>query len=284
MAHEPASDRGPLPNFLIVGAMRSGTTTLARTLGAHPQVYMASQKEIHFFDRHFQRGVDWYRSRFAGATGQMAVGEATPAYLYDAASPPRMAEVIPDARLICILRNPVDRAYSHYWLERGLGREALSFREAVRAEPKRLASDPSPARINRAYLDCSRYLPQLQRLTAHYPRGSLLVMILEDLEKDPAAAYREACWFLGVDPGFVPRGVTARMNPYREYRSLRLRRAVRTGRRSMVKRVLGRLNVRPETTYPPLDPELRGELLASFGDHNAELARWLGSELPWWNL
>jgi hypothetical protein len=278
-----AGTSGPLPTFLIIGAMRCGTTTLARSLGAHPEVFVPPQKEIHYFDRHLNRGVDWYRAFFAGVSIETVLGEATPAYMYEPDSPRRIAGLIPDAQLLCILRNPVDRAYSHYWLERGLGREPLEFREALEAEPDRRAADRSPERINHAYLDCSRYLPQLERVCQHFPREALHVVILEEFEQDPAGAYRHICRFLRVSEGFIPSSVGQRLNRYREYHSLRLRRAVRTGGRGLVKRVLGRLNVRSGSTYPPMDPDLREDLVRRFSPHNEELGRWLGKDLSRWD-
>src|ERR1051326_983405 len=115
-----------LPTFLIIGAGRSGTTSLARYLGSHPHVFMARAKEMHFFDSD-SKTREWYRPRFAEARRQTAVGEATPNYLYEPAAIKRMAAIVPEARLIAILRDPVDRAYSHYWQNRSLGKETMTF-------------------------------------------------------------------------------------------------------------------------------------------------------------
>lgn len=112
-----------LRNFLIVGAMRCGTTFLAHCLGAHPDIYIPRAKEIHYFDVHFEKGPEWYKRKFSGAKKEHAVGEATQSYMYLDYVPPRIASLLPDARLIAILRNPVDRAYSHYWFHRALGVE-----------------------------------------------------------------------------------------------------------------------------------------------------------------
>jgi hypothetical protein len=272
-----------LPTFVIIGAMRSGTTTLARALGEHPQVYMAPAKEIHYFDRHFSRGLGWYEQHFAGADGRTAVGEATPAYLFEDVVPPRMVGTLPDARLIAILRDPVERAYSHYWLERGLGREPLGFREALEAEPARMSADGASPRINQAYLGCSTYLPQLRRFCEHYPRQALLVLVLEDFAQDPGRTYGAVCRFLGLEEGFVPLEVGEQLNAYREYRSLWLRRAMRGGPRTPLRRLLARLNERRGSGYPPMDHHIRRELQERFAEHNAELAAWLGKDLSVWN-
>ena len=125
---------GTRPTFLIVGAMRSGTTTLARQLGSHPEVFMAAEKEVHFFDLHHDEGVDWYAGRFAGGAREREIGEATE-YMHDGCPRRRMGAELPDARLIVILRDPVSRAYSHYWLNRAKGMERLGFAEAIAAEP-----------------------------------------------------------------------------------------------------------------------------------------------------
>jgi hypothetical protein len=133
-----------LPNFVIIGAPRSGTTSLAHSLSQHPEVFVTMQvKELHFFDTNFDRGLDWYRQQFSGAdaAAAKAAGEATPTYMYDETAMSRMAETVPDARLIAILRNPVDRAYSHYWMNRSLDREDLLFPVAIETEAERLAGD-----------------------------------------------------------------------------------------------------------------------------------------------
>ena len=115
--------QGALPNFFIAGTMRSGTTSLTRYLDAHPDVFIAPQKEIHYFDLNYPRGIDWYRQQFSNVDREVAVGDATPSYVYLEEAVARMTETVPDARVIVLLRHPVDRAYSHYWLRRALGAE-----------------------------------------------------------------------------------------------------------------------------------------------------------------
>ena len=263
---------GRLPTFLVIGAMRSGTTSLARYLGVHPDVFMAPEKEVHFFDRHWVRGVDWYRERFAGATTERAVGEATPAYLHDEAAPARIAEVLPQVKLVVLLRDPVDRAYSHYWLERSLGREPRGFAEAVREGPR----DP-----DRDYLGWGEYLPQLQRFRARFPPEAMLVLLFEEFSEEPRAALRAACRFLDVHDRFVPPNLGRRINRYRDYRSLRLRLFTRRPPPTLFKKVLARLNA-TSSSYPPLDPEVRQDLVGRFRGRNAELAAWLGRDLSAW--
>ncbi len=266
-----------LPNYLIVGAMRSGTTSLARYLGDHPQVFMAPKKELHFFDRHYDRGVDWYREQFLDVTSELAVGEASQTYMYDASVPPRMARLLPEARLIAILRDPADRAYSEYWFRRARGKETLGFVEAIEAETK----NPGRERNGAAYIERGRYVGQLRRLCEHYQRDSLHVVLFEDLRDRSVETFSEVCRFLGIDDGYVPATVGAPINRFTGFRSLRIQRLVR-GRSGVIPRIIGRLNQR-ETTYPPMDRAVRTQVDSLFKQDNEALASWLGRDLSAWN-
>ena len=271
-----------LPNFIIIGAMRSGTTSLARYLGAHPQVFMVAQKEIHFYDVNFERGLSWYTGQFARAGGKRAVGEATAAYMYNEEAIARMAQTVPQARLIVVLRNPVDRAYSHYWLNRARGREPLEFSEAIRTEPQRLTWDAhQPFNRRRLYLEGSRYLIYLQRVCRYFPRDALLTVVLEELRDAPGATFGAVCRFLGVDASFVPPNLGRPINRFVMFRSLRLRNFARQLPRPL-RRVVDRFNVR-QATYPPMDPGVRQLLQERFAGENEALARWLGRDLSIWS-
>ena len=148
-----------MPDFLIIGTQRGGTTSLYNYLLARPQIAAATRKEVHFFDNNFHRGIPWYRAHFPSLIqGDMAetirgqrfiTGEASPYYLFHPHAPARAALVVPKAKLIVLLRNPVDRAYSHYCRMVKKGRETLSFEDALaqeeirtRGEGQRLAADP----------------------------------------------------------------------------------------------------------------------------------------------
>ena len=152
-----------LPNFLVIGAGKSGTTSLAAYLDAHPDVFMAHQKEVRFFDRYWHEGVDWYAAKFAAAAGKAAVGEASPSYLQSAEAPARTAQTIPGAKLIALLRNPVDRAYSAWTNLHEQGRDPRSFADAVRDETagRGVVGDLRPR-----YLEGGRYHELLTHWTA----------------------------------------------------------------------------------------------------------------------
>jgi len=267
-----------LPNFLIIGAPKAGTTALAAFLAAHPEVYVAPEKEVHFFDEHLARGTDWYRTRFDSARDEIAVGEATPTYMYSDEALERMADLLPEAKLIVVLRDPVDRAYSHYWWMRALF-ESLSFEDAVHAE----MAEGSGKRL---YLAGGRYLDRLQAVCRLYPRSSVHVVIQEELRRSPDATFAGVCRFLGVDARRRPANVGAVLNPAYRLRWPWLRRVMfRIHAWDRIsRRIADRIDHwnRVPFAYPPMSPQIRAELERYFVDHNAALAAWLGRDLLVW--
>jgi len=274
-------ETGRLPNFVVIGAQRSGTSYLALNLRNHPDVFMSKRKELDFFTDNYELGIDWYRRQFAGAEGKRAVGEATPQYMHFEPAIPRMAEVIPDARLIATLRNPVDRAYSHWLKERSWNRETLEFADAIAAEAARLRSgDLADSRYG--YLHKGRYLSHLRRVREYFSPSSLLVVIFEEMKQDPVETHKRIFDFLGVDDSFVSPEIATKAQAYRTYRSKALHRAFGRLPRGKVRSTLQNMNFRhPEP--PRLDPSLRARLLDDFAEDNAALAAWLGRDLDLWN-
>jgi len=209
----------PLPDFLVIGAQKAGTTALYAYLSWHPGIGGPSWKEVSFFDRHYRRGEAWYRGHFPNAlrgwiaersNGRpLVVGEASPSYMFHPLAPQRVRDVVPDVRLIALLRNPTDRAYSQYQHEVALGREPLSFEEALDAEEERLrgevermtadASYFSNEWWDHTYLARGRYAEQLERWFAVFPREQLLVVSSADLDDRPGEAYAEILEFVGVE-------------------------------------------------------------------------------------
>jgi hypothetical protein len=272
--------RGRLPDFLVIGAMRSGTSSLARYLRAHPSVCLATQKEVHFFDRNFDRGIEWYLRQFPCDHPGHTTGEATQTYLFDEDALDRMASLVPEARLIVLLRHPIDRAYSHYWLNRARGREDLDFDSAIAAEARRVGNGGLNERFWYSYLGRGRYAAQLQALSLRYPRGQVLIHLFDELRDAPTATYASICRFIGVEDRHRPPNLGTVVNPYVTFRSLRLRSlSLRLPRR--LHRAIGRLNTKPGS-YPPMAPELRRRLIDGFEDEIASLESWLERDLSAW--
>jgi hypothetical protein len=176
---------GPLPDFVVIGTQKGGTSFFYRLLTEHPLVRVAAAKELHFFDNKFSEGVGWYRRCFSEGEhvgGQRTItGEASPSYLFDPQVPERMARVVPEVRLIALLRNPVDRAYSHYQMEVGRGKEARSFEEATEEEMISVEGQGNTVDVPHAYLKRGLYAEQLERFSFFADRERLLVIKSEDL-------------------------------------------------------------------------------------------------------
>lgn len=180
-----------LPSFLVIGSMKGGTTSLYHYLGAHPQVFMPRLKEVDFFtaELNWSRGWDWYRKQFKEApAGTRAVGEASTSYTkfprYTGV-PARIAESLPEVRLIYVVRDPVQRIRSHYQHNVTLGEETDPLAVAVKKNP--------------AYLDYSRYAMQIDRYLEHFDRDALLVVTSEALRSERVATVRSILGFIGVD-------------------------------------------------------------------------------------
>jgi hypothetical protein len=204
--------------------------------------------------------------------------------MYDRVALERMAAHLPDARLIAILRDPVERAYSHYWLNRSRGRESLSFPDALGAEAGRLER-PGEDRFYFSYADRGRYLLQLDHVCSLYDRSDLHVMLFDDLRDRPVEAFNEVCRFLGVDEPPPGTGLGEPVNAYQGFRSLRLRALTKRAKGrgwGQASRALGALNRRRDT-YPPMSSDVRDHLGEVFREGNRALAEWLERDLSAWS-
>jgi hypothetical protein len=213
------ASRRRTPDFLIVGAQKAGTTSLWNYLAAHPQVVPPIAKEIGFFTGHFDRGLDWYRMFFPYAAddgaseslaGRTLSGESTAHYLFHPHAPARIAQTLPHVKLIAILRNPIDRAYSHYQMKVRRRQEPLSFDEAIAAEPKRLEGerekllrDPqykASELLRYSYLARGMYFEQVERCQRYFSPQQLLIVESSELFRDTAKVYQRVLKFLGLSP------------------------------------------------------------------------------------
>lgn len=274
----------PMPNFLILGAMKAGTTSLAYWLAEHPDVFLAPGKELFFFNvpQRWELGVDWYRRQFAGSEGAIARGEATPGYLGHPRAAERIAETLPGVRLIALLRHPADRAYSQYWHNRAMGTETRTFAKMVQEE----LSGTGPA--FGFYVERGRYHTHLRHLHELFPEPDVLALLFDDLTADPVDTFARACRHLGVDDRARPANLGKVYNARLAFRSRTFRNLVRSirDRRLIPASLAGRLNVwnvrsRPRP-YPPMDPETRATLIAAYEEETSALERMLGRDLSAW--
>jgi hypothetical protein len=276
-----------LPNTFIIGAQKSGTTALHRLLAAHPDVYFpAAPQEIHFFDldENFLKGIAWYEALFRDWGGQRIVAQTSPLYFFQAAVPGRMRQLVPEAKLIVILRNPVDRAYSHYWHSVKHGVETLTFEEAIQQESRRM-QEGLESRRNFSYLSRGRYAEQFRRFLENYPAQRILPLRFDDLAGDLQSLFARCSDFLGIPAhGFSSlRKERAVRNAARMPRS-RAVQAVskRIGRRlPWLQRRIDKFNLAP-APYPPMKPETRRLLQAYFREEVREIAALTGLGLAHW--
>jgi hypothetical protein len=213
-----------MPNFLIIGAMKSGTTSLYYYLKQHPQVYMSRVKAPDFFawaggklnfdgpegqaavNRRISQtsvtDVEEYRALFSGVSGETAVGEVSPSYLYSPEAAKRIRQYVPEAKLIAVLRNPADRAYSAYLQNVRMVREPSDdFAQALRAEKKRIEDNWEWIWH---YRNMGFYYPQLKRYYETFKQDQIRVYLYEDLQGDPVGVIRDIFGYLGVDDTFTP--------------------------------------------------------------------------------
>ena len=261
-----------LPDFAIIGTQRGGTTSLYNYLAEHPSIGAASIKEVHFFDTpHYKQGLAWYRAHFPPLVQKyymqhvqkqaFITGEASPYYLFHPFAARRMANSLPHVKLIVMLRNPVDRAYSHFYHEVEGGHETLpSFEEAIQREEARLAGEREKMQADEyyssynhrhfSYLARGIYADQLQTWMNVFPKDQFLIVKSEDFYADTAAVFKQTLAFLNL-PGLDSSEKKAEFKQY-------------------------------NTTRPPkMHPVTRKRLIDYFEPHNARLYELLGSDLGW---
>lgn len=257
-----------MPSFVIAGAQRCGTTSLHKDLEQHPAVLPPiRRKGVHYFDVEYHRGPAWYRGHFPTrraarrvareeGVAEVITGEASPYYMFHPLAPERIARDLPDVKVIVMLRDPVERAYSAHAHELARGFETEPFERALELEESRLAgeadrlrADPradSHALRHQAYVARGRYIEQLERLAGLFGRDRVHVVDSEEFFTDPEPVFTGVCAFLGLPP-------TDRVR-------------------------FERHNARPRS---PMPDALREQLDASFAPYDARLAEWLGEPPSW---
>lgn len=261
-----------LPDFLIIGTQRGGTTSLYNYLADHPCIGAASIKEVHFFDSaHFKQGEIWYRGHFPtvwqkyaterGQKQKFLTGESSPYYLFHPHTAKRVATLLPQVKLIVMLRNPVDRAYSHYYHEIAGGHEKLpTFEDAIEGEEERLRGEQEKMLADEqyhsynhrhySYLARGRYIEQLPAWLDLFVKEQVLILKSEDFYADPAAVYLQTLRFLDVPEVTLK----AEQQAFKTYN---------------------------ETRAPKMNAETRKRLLDYFAPYNERLYDRLNTNFGW---
>ena len=280
-----------LPNFLGIGAMRSGTSWLYDQLRSHKQVYMSEQKELNFFNDFYDEGIEWYRGHFPSAKDAAkykAIGEITPTYMAAPEVPSRILAHIPNARFIVILRNPINRAYSEYTKSLRDSNFAGTFDQFVERYDDVLAR--------------GRYTEQLRRFFRLFARDQFLVLVFEEAVSSHGATIQRLAEFLEIDPnGFDLDRMKQRVNPSYLPRMPRLYSSYVRARQFLVKRKLGQVLTTaqkfglldagrriarfggPRSELPKIDERARERLSKFYSREIRDLGELLGRELSIWN-
>lgn len=244
------------PDFIIIGAQKCGTTSLYQYLIQHPQVVPASQKELHFFDLNFAQGVDWYCQQFKPISPGFITGEASPYYIFHPLVAQRIYNLFPQVKLIALLRNPVERAISHYYHEVRLGFEKLGLWDAIAQESPRLKEETAKMLADDnyysynhqhyTYLSRGIYVEQLKHWMQFFPKEQFLVLPSEELYNQPNQVLNQVLEFLEL-PSY-------QLTQYDKYNSGK---------------------------YPEINPETRQQLQEYFQPYNQQLEEFLGVKFAW---
>ena len=291
------------PDFIIIGAAKSGTTTLYKYLCRHPQIFMSTPKEPDFFavDAHYAKGMEWYSSLFAQAKPGQICGEASTTYSRWQQHPhaaARIAKALPNVKLIYIMRHPIDRAYSFY-LHRLKGARHKPELAVLKTFEKTIAQQSE-------FLDSSYYLEQIERYLQFFPRESFLFLLLEDLYQQPAATLKKILRFINADPnidliqdGLVkankandhPEWLVKKqlMAPLKAIPGVGLLSKIlpveaRDRAYSIVKKISYQKWQERQYVPPAMESATRDRLLNLYHQPNQELANFLNRDLSHWSI
>ncbi|MEG4347420.1 sulfotransferase domain-containing protein [Microcoleus sp. A003_D6] len=246
------------PEFIIIGVQKGGTTSLYNYLIQHPQIAPATQKEIHYFDLNFHKTPDWYYSQFPQPESgeSQLTGEASPYYIFHPHVPQRIYDLFPKVKIIALLRNPIERAISHYHYYIKIGYESLSLESAIASEPERLKGEMEKLLANpnyysyehqhHTYLSRGIYADQLPAWMKLFPKSQISIIKSEDLYSNPSQILNTVLEFLDLPPH--------QLETYGKHNS---------------------------SEYPPISETVYEQLRAYFRSHNQRLAEMCDRDFGW---
>ena len=271
-----------LPDFIIVGPSKAATTWVYKSLKEHPEVYMPETDSLEFFNMKYHKGLDWYKEFFKDAKEEQVIGEESPFYIRNVHAPERIKEDLgEDTKLIFLLRNPVDRAFSHYWHEKKDDEIKFDFDEVLENHD-----------LFETWVMTGMYHTHIQRYLEHFPRENLKFMVFDDLVKDDEKFISEIFEFIGADSTYKPSYLDDKVNeagvqwmkPYKVGKKL-LKRNLSEDQVDLLMPLHKKFKslATSKTEYERgMDEEVRKELEKIFEDEVVELESLLGRDLSHW--
>lgn len=269
------------PDFIIAGTQKCATTWLYESLYEHPDIYLPETDSVHYFDMNYHRGSDWYKSFFPTSADDRLIGEETPSYIRSEQVPERIYEDLGQVKLLFCVRNPIDRAYSHYWHEKGKDKIEFEFHEVF-----------DNYDLYQNWIEPGLYYKRIQRYCEFFDDDLIKVMFFDDLVNDDADYLRQAHEFLDVDTDHKPGTLSEKVNEARHDMPTALRQLRDVVRETAPNQVIRR--VRPayrraksiafdRSEYDEgLDPDTRERLVEVFVDDVQALGTWTGRDLSHW--
>ena len=280
-----------IPNFFLVGGQKCASTWIYRCLKEHPEIFVAATDEIHYFDINFRRGKSWYNKYFENYRGQKAAGDTTSSYMRDRCVPRRIFEFNREAKIIFSLRNPIERAFSHYWHEKKKGKIGFEFGEVFENYD-----------LYENWIVTGFYCQHLTRFYEYFKNDQILILLYDDLKNDAYSFLRRIFGFLEVDTEFVPSVIEKKINaawhhPNRRDNKSLYYRFLRLMHRALRQRAFRRLsenyrrvrnmpidyNQRSSEYYDiGIATDVREQLRAIYFFENEELSKVTGLDLSRW--
>lgn len=263
-----------LPNFIGIGAPRCGTTWLHKQLKEHPEVFVPRKKEINYFDQNYEKGISWYEAFFDNSLGKKAIGEFSPDYISVENVPARIKKDLGNVRLILMLRNPVERAYSHYW--NMITRRELEIDPDT---PFHVLADMEPRVIKQGF-----YFKMLQNFLTVFPSEEILILFHEDLKSSPAEVWIKVCRFLDVDESFRSDWLHQNVNTSqsKNVKIQTLRYVDRFLYKVKLFSIANWLNKANQKGIPTMPADLKKSLKKVYSDDIQHLEKFCGRDLAHW--
>lgn len=297
-----------LKYFFILGAAKCGTSSLYYYLNQHPDILMSTPKEPLFFEKEYNNGLDYYKKKyFSLHTNERLLGEARHRNLFLPYIPPRIAKSFPDSKFIIILRNPVDRAFSHYIHRKNRGMDSLSFEDAIKENLARVSegitfsnNDQIESYINqlsddgaslqfRTYIDCGYYAQQINRYLKYFSLENFLIIFMEDLSANAKKTYHDILQFLDInlalnDINFKKQNVRATKLNIQISNALNRHPLLKSLIPQKLKQIIRDLINKNFSNQYKINEETRSLLISHYLEHNNALEHLIGRDLSHWNI